>query len=1049
MIRFFAGHPTAANLLMVGFLVIGAFSLPSLPRETFPRLEPNRVEVSVVYPGARAEDVKDAVCGPIEDAVSSVDQLLEVTCEARESLGRAVIKMREGANLDRFTADIRTQIDAITSFPDNIEKPIVKQLGRVDYVAAVAVTGPLDRSQLKAYAEDLKARMQQTPGITRVVIAGFSDHQIRIEVSDQVLQQFGITTADIANKIRAQSVDSPVGLLLTRERDILLRVADQRRRVNEFRNLVVVASPGGGEIRLGDIAKITDRFELDEQKVIFNGKPAAVLEISKAAAEDTLNAMTAIKTFLERERKIAPKGVELTITRDVASIVRDRLDLLTSNLLQGLALVALVLFLFFGVRYSFWVALGLPVSFAGAFAIMVFIGLSINMLTMVGLLIGLGLLMDDAIVISENIAANRQKGKTPLQAAVDGTLQVWPSVISSFLTTACIFGSLLFLKGDLGQILKVIPAVMLLVLTVSLVEAFLVLPNHLLHTIEKTELGGGRIQRAMERGMSFVRDRLAGPLVDFCIRWRYFTAGTAIALLLAAIAMPVGGFLKFRAFPAIEGDTMEARILLPQGTPLSRTEEVVARVKAALERVNQRYKAQQPGERDLVKNITLTYNKNQDSYEAGAHIATVTADLLGAETRTTRMAQALSAWREETGNIPDTLALTFRETQIGPGGLAIDLRLTGNDLEQLKKASTELIGWLRQYRGVDNLTDDLRPGKPEVRIRLRDGASTLGVDANMIATQLRSAFLGTTIRKIQVGPELFEIDVRVRPDEKNSLRDLQTFTISATRGKRIPLTSVATLERSRGYARINRIDGREAVSVQGDVDTRIANASAIVNDTRAKFIPGLLKRYPGIRFELKGQNDEAAKTQRSMVQGLAIGLIGVFILLSFQFRSYVEPVIVMLAIPLALVGVLFGHMIMGLDMSMPSMLGFAALAGVVVNNSILLVNFTKQYREEGHTLLEAASQASRARFRAIVLTTTTTIAGLLPILSETSLQAQVLVPLVTSLMFGLLSSTLMVLFVIPSFYLILDDLKLTAAHRADAGKGHEHREAEAASAAAG
>ncbi|MCC2098383.1 MAG: efflux RND transporter permease subunit [Hyphomicrobiales bacterium] len=1031
MIRFFAGHPTAANLVMIGFLAIGLFSLPLLPRETFPRLEPNRVEVSVIYPGARAEDVKEAICDRIEDAISKVNQVLETKCEAREGIGRAEIKMREGSNLDRFTADIKTQIDAITSFPQNTERPIVKQLGRTDFVAAVAVTGPENRSQLKAYAEDLKARMQQTPGITKVDIRGFSDHQIRIELSDQLLRQYGVTIADVAGKIRRQSRDAPVGILRASDRELLLRVNDERRKAREFKDIVVVAAPGGGEIKLGDIATITDRFELDEDKILFNGKSAAVLEISKDASEDTLEAMDALQKFLTQERAAAPKGIELSITRDVSSIVRDRLRLVGSNMLQGLALVALVLFLFFGLRYSFWVAMGLPVSFAGAFGVMVGLEQSINMLTLIGFLIGIGLLMDDAIVISENIAAHRQKGKSPLDAAVDGTREVMPSVISSFTTTACVFGSLLFLKGDIGQILKVIPAVMLVILAVSLIEAFVVLPNHLKHSIAHAGIGEGRLQKMMERGLSWARDHIAGPAVDWCVAWRYLAVGAAIALFMSAIAMVIGGAVKFRAFPAIEGDTTEARILLPQGTPLARTQAVAEHVVAAMKRIDTRYSPDQPDGKRLVRNITISYNKNVDSFETGAHVATVTVDLLQAEIRKTSMTQVIADWRRETGSIADVVFIKFNEPAAGPAGLAIDLRLAGRDLTELKAASRELTGWLRRYKGVRDLTDDLRPGKPEVRVRLKPGASSLGVDTDMIVTQMRGAYLGTIVNKIQVGPEQYEIDVRIRRTEKDSIDDLRNFTISIGGGRRVPITDVADLDYGRGYARIQRIDGIEAVTIQGDVDTRLGNASAIVSDTQKRFIPGLLKRYPGVRFSVKGQNDEARKTQVSMLRGMIVGLVGVFILLSFQFRSYIEPVVVMAAIPLALVGVVYGHWIMGLELSMPSLLGFVALAGVVVNNSILLVNFAKIRFNDGMPLAEAARQASRARFRAIFLTTTTTIAGLLPILSETSLQAQVLIPLVTSLMFGLVSSTLLVLMVVPSLYLILDDFGLTSISRKD------------------
>ncbi len=1020
MIRFLAGHPTAANLLMIGFLVLGAFSIPSLQRATFPRLEPSEIEISVAYPGARAEDVEQAVCRRIEDAMDAVNNLVSVECEARESLARATVTKAESASLDRVTAEVKSEIDAITDFPENTEDPVVTQLGLTDFVASVAVVGPENPADLKAYAENVKDRMLLWGGITKVEISGFSDHQIRIDLDETALRQFGLSTLDIANAIDRQSVDLPAGSLKTSQSDILIRFADERKRPQEFEDMVVAASATGGQIRLGEIADIIDRFELDEERVLFNGKPAAILRILKTAQEDALDSIDALNAFLENERQQVP-GATLTITNDASSIVRDRLDLLSSNGMQGLALVVLTMWLFFGLRYSFWVAMGLPVSFAGAFAVMVMIGYSINMLTMVGLLIAIGLLMDDAIVISENIAAHRQQGKAALQAAVDGVRQVMPSVAASFSTTALIFGSLIFLKGDIGQILGVVPVVLLVVLSVSLVEAFLILPNHLNHALHKGGIGEGRVQVWVEGRLAALRDGPVAGAVRAAIAWRYLTMGCAVAVFIFSLLLPASGLLKFVVFPELDGDTVEARILLPQGTPLWRTEKVVATVEAAIGRVNERLTPEQPDGQALVRNVTLQFNKNQDAFETGAHVATVTADLLSAEIRASTSDEILSAWREETGSVPDVLNLKFAETQLGPGGLPIDIRLKGTNLKTLKAASLELQGWLGQYRGVHDLTDDLRPGKPEIGVRLKDGAATLGLDGRMLADQLRTAFFGNTISEVQVGTEVVEIDVRLAEGDRNTIASLEDFRIVAADGGRIPLTAIADIQPGRGYARINRVDGQLAITIQGDIDTRVANASAIVGDTLSRFMPELLARHPDVRLALEGQNKEAADTAGSMVRGFIIGLIGVYLLLSFLFRSYVEPLVVMMAIPLALVGVLVGHVVMGISLSMPSMLGFVSLAGVVVNNSILLVNFIKARHEAGESVITAAEQASRSRFRAIFLTTTTTLVGLLPILSETSLQAQVLIPLVTSLVFGLMASTVLVILVIPAFYTILDD----------------------------
>ena len=1028
MISFFARHPTAANLFMLGFLVLGLYAAPKLQRDTFPRIEPDKIQVTVAYPGARAEDVEEAICRRIEDAVDAVNQVRQVKCEAREGLAQATVRIDEGGDLDRFVADIKTQVDAIGDFPDRAEDPVVKQLGLTDFVAAVAVTGFENPVALKAYAEDLKARMLQNPRITKVEIEGFSDRQIRIEVSDAALKQLGMSVSDVATQVQRQSVDLPAGSLTTRERDILVRFADERKRATAFENIIVASDPQGGLVRLDDIARITDRFELDEAMTLYNGQRAAILGVSKSLRQDKLQAMDALLAFLATERKRAPSTVRLAVTNDGSSIVRDRLRLLIENSVQGLVLVFLTMWLFFGLRYSFWVAMGLPVSFAGGFAVMYLIGYSINMLTMVGLLIAIGILMDDAIVISENVAAQRQKGKTPLQAAMDGTRQVFPSILASFLTTACIFGSLAFLQGEIGQVLRVIPVVMLVVLTVSLVEAFLILPNHLAHAMGHGEEKLGGVQAWVERQLQLLRIGV-GKVADWCVKWRYLTIGMAIAVFLSSLSMMAGGLVKFVAFPEIDGNTLEARVLLPQGTPLARTKAVVARISEAIQDIDRRLTPQQPNAQRLVKAVTVEFNKNPDAFETGPHVATVRADLLDTEIRTGTSDYIISLWRAEVGQLPDIIALKFTTPTLGPGGLAIDIQLKRSDLSELKAAARDLTAWLQRYEGAFDISDDLRPGKPEIGVHLKREASSLGLDAKTIADQLRAAYFGTVVSEIQVGAEAIEVDVRLQLEDRDSLADLRQFYVTDAQGRKIPITAVATLEEQRGFARINRVDGMRTVSVQGDVDPRVGNASAIVSDTLERFVPQLRRKYPGITVAVEGQNRETEITQGSMITGFILGLIGVYMLLSFQFRSYIEPMVVMVAIPLALIGSIFGHSVMGLDISMPSMLGFVSLAGIVVNNSILLVNFAKNHHDNGMALAEAVRAASQARFRAILLTTTTTTAGLLPILIETSPQAQVLIPLVTSLAFGLMASTFLVLFIVPALYVALDDFGLTTLAR--------------------
>ena len=512
MIAYFAAHRTAANLLMVGVIVLGLIAAPSIKRGTFPDVPPDEVEIQVLYPGANAEKVEEAVCQRIEDALEKVKDMEEVRCEARENRGMATAKMIEGKNFDSFLNDIKTEVEAIDNFPDQAEAPVIRQLGVTDFVAALAITGPMSAPHLKAYAEELKDQMLAGRVTSQVRIGGFSDHQIRIEIPARSLRQYGISVNDIAGVIARQSVDLPAGAIETGERDLLIRFADERRRPSEFKNLVVVGAKSGAELRLGDIAAITDRFETAEDKVIFNHQRAAILELTKTKSEDTLTVIDAVRAFIHEKKQSAPAGVKFEITRDLSSIVRDRLSLLVRNGFQGLVLVLLTLWLFFSLRFSFWVAMGFPVSFLGAIAGMALAGMSFDMITMVGLLIAIGLLVDDAIVIAENIAAHSKRGSPPLKAAIDGTRQVAPGVIASYLSTICVFGSLMFLKGEIGAILKFLPMILILTLSVSLIEAFLILPHHMAGALTGAgEDPDGGLRHRLERGIDYLRERVLSP----------------------------------------------------------------------------------------------------------------------------------------------------------------------------------------------------------------------------------------------------------------------------------------------------------------------------------------------------------------------------------------------------------------------------------------------------------------------------------------------------------------------------------------------------------
>jgi len=1026
MIPFFAKHPTAANLLMLIFLSIGVLSIQSLRRETFPDYSPTEVEVRVAYLGATAEEVEEAVCQRVEDALDGVRFVKELRSDARQGLAIVTAEMESGGDYQAFKDEIDTEVAAIDDLPPETEDPVIVQLHTTDLVLSILVTGPLPLVDLKAYCEDLKERLQQQPEVSLVEIQGFSDRQLRIELSDEALRRYDLSAAEVADIVRRQSVNLPAGAIEAHEGELTLRFVEERRSPRELEDLVIVAGAGGAEIRLGDIAQVSDLFELDEEQVLLGDRRAGLLNVEMTKNQDVIRVADSVKRFIEKEQKRYPQ-LDFEITQDGSTLVNDRLKMLVKNAWQGMVLVFLTMWLFFNVRVSFWVVMSLPVSFLGAFFFMPYLGLTINMMTMVGLLLAVGILMDDGIVVAENIATHRAQGKSAMAAAVAGVSEVKAGVFSSFITTVCVLGPLALLEGDIGAVLEVVPLVLILVLVVSLVEAFFILPAHLGHAMHHYEPEkGGRLRRYFDRFIDWTRERILGRSVDVLLRWRYLWIGVVVCLFLVSLGLIAGGVLKFQAFPELDGDVIEARLLLSPGTPLGRTEDVVRRITDGLDRVNDRFAPVQPKKQDLVETVYVRFNQNPDAFENGPHVATVTADLLTAERRSARLDGVFRAWQEEVGKPPDVVSLAYTEPGFGPQGRSIEIRFQGTDLYELEAAATDMRQWLSRFVGVRNLAADLRAGKPELRIRLRQGAFGLGLDAENMARQLRTAFQGVIADEIQVGPESYEIDVRLRRDDRDSLADFEYFHFTLPGRGRVPLGAVAEVETECGWSRIARVNGMRAVTLRGDVDSRLANTATLIAEIQSDFLPELRQTYPGVAVSFEGEPKEGATTRRSILRGMLVGLLGVFILLSFQFRSYIEPLIVMAAIPLALIGVVIGHLLMRIDLSMPSILGFVSLAGIVVNDSILLILFLKMEREQGVNVLESAGRASRQGFRAIILTALTTIAGLLPLLIERSLQAQVLIPLATSIAFGLMASTILVLMVIPCLYAILADAGLVS-----------------------
>ena len=1024
MIRFFSNHPTAANVLMLLLLALGIYALPHLQRDTFPVTPATEVEIRAPYPGATPAEVEESVCQRLESALDSVPGMLELRCEARENLALLTARRTEAVETDTFYNDIKSQIEAVKTLPDKVETPSVVKLERVATVATVAITGPLDPESLLAYATVVQQRMQQDARLAQVTLQGFSERNLAIEISREALQRYGLSLGEVQAALLRQSVDLPGGVLPTPDSEWIVRFSGQRQNLQQWRELPLLAGPSGSLLRLGELAQLRLEFARPEEQTFFNGQRAALLQVAKTYDQDSLWVRGVLEEHLERERRLAPRGVELSVSADTTGNIRSRLRILIENGLQGLGLVLLTMALFFSVRFSFWVALGLPVSFLGAVFVMNLFGFTLNMMTLVGLLVATGLLMDDSIVIAENIAARLQEGKSPLEATVQGTQQVLPGVLASFVTTGLIVGPLSFLGGNMGAVLRYIPAVLLLTLAVSLIEAFLILPSHLRHALPSLQQPPQRWRQRFEEGFAAVRDRWFVPLALVAVRQPYLWLGTLLALALMAYATLPAGWLKFQAFPTLESDVIQARLLLPQGTPLHRTEELVAQLETALGQLDEEFSPRQPEEQRLVQNVSVFYNSNVDAFESGPHLATVSADLLPAEVREGTVSEMLERWRVLTGELPDVVSLKFTDRERGVAGKAIDLRLQGGSLVNLQQAAEDLKAFLSRFPGVRDVSHDLRPGKTELRVQLKDAAGVFGINTRSVAEEVRAALSGATGLEVLLRANAYDVVARLASEDRNSLDDLQNLRIRAPNGTLVPLSAVADLEITRGYARIHRVNGVKTVTVQGTLDPTVANAQELMRSVKGRWLPSIQERFPGLKLVSQGQDKESAETGSSLQKNLLFGVFGVFLLLAFQFGNLWQPLAVLLAVPAGFIGVVAGHLLLGLDLTMPSLVGLATLTGIVVNDNILLVAFLKQELCAGSELPAAAREAVRARFRPILLTSLTTIAGLLPLLLETSTQAQFLIPLVASLTFGLLAATFAALLVVPATFALLEDWNL-------------------------
>ena len=1016
MIGYFVRHPVAANLLMVLIIVLGIAVVSGIERETFPAFTADSVTVSVSYPGASARDVDEEICAPIEDALSGVSGLEELSCLSVEGRATATAELEENGELIQFFNDVSSAVSGVTDFPDDAEAPSVEVANRTDLVALVAISGIAGKDGLVSYADDLSDRLLALNGVALATVSGITDRELKVSFDQQALRRFGLSSSDLVNVIEARSFQQPLGNATLNEGDMVLRYAGATRTVADLEDLIVIENPDGAVARLSDVATVSLVDSDENTQSFIDGAQTAIISISKSSDEDSIRLFERVDAMLQSERAAYPAPFDLVVISNFSELVEERIDLIVENIAVGLILVFGTMWLFFSLREALWISAALPVSFLGSLFVMSMLGITINMITLIALLMAVGLIMDDSIVIAENIDKWRRKAP-PLEAAAKGTMEVLPGVAASFLTTACVFGPLMFITGQLGQVLKFIPMVLLITLFVSLIEGFLILPHHLRHSSED---GTVRTRpRMAEQGLNWVKERLVLPIATAFVQVRYLTVGSVVAILILSFGLVASGSIKVIGFPASEGDTLVTRVALSSGISRERTVETVDQLVAGLKAVDAELTPLTTGGAPLVDRILVQYAVNTNVNDNGSHTATITVDLLESARRNVSADEVLVAWRAAAGPLPDVAQISFAQNESGPGGMDVDVELLGRDLDELERAAERLTAELLARDDVTEAYQDFYGGRQEAQVALNAFGYSAGLTPQSISTQLRAAFEGSETDSFQQGASDRTVRVQLA-DTVASLTELERFPIILTNGSQTNLATVADLTIAASYPTINRKDGRAVASVQGQIDRNATTSTAISTLVLGQIAPDLAKDFPGVEIKIGGATEEQQKSQSSMVAALGLGLIGVYMVLAFQFRSYSLPVVVMVSIPFALIGTILGHWGLGLALSMPSLIGFASLAGIVVNNAILFLTFFQSHLK-GNDYVEASLNAVRERFRPILLSSATTFVGLLPIIFDSSPQVQTLVPLVVSVAFGLLASMILVVLVLPSILSIYFD----------------------------
>ncbi|MFP4061701.1 MAG: efflux RND transporter permease subunit [Halochromatium sp.] len=1009
IIGLFAHHKVAANLLMVIMLLTGVFALDRLNVQFFPTFELDIVSVRVVWSGASAEDIEDGITDPLEQRLRTVDGLDKMTSTSSQGVSAITLEFKEGVDPLLALDEVRRAVDEFRNFPQDAEKPEVALATRYEQVARLLITGLQNRDEMRRLARRFETELLER-GLDQVQINGLPEEEIRIQVDHDALEQLDTGLREIGQRVSDFSLDLPAGSIGRDEGSRELRSLDKRREALGFEQIPIRADQQL-RVELGDVANI-ERVPRDRSVLLtVDGEPAIEMVLQRSERGDTLEAARAFSQWLEETRQSLPPGIEISVYDASWELVRDRIMLLVTNGLGGLVLVVAILYLFLTGRVAFWVAWGIPVSFAATLFILYLVGGSINMISLFALIMALGIIVDDAIVVGEDAMAHYQMGEDPLLAAEGGARRMLAPVIASSLTTIAAFLPLILVGGRIGNILGDIPIVIICVILASLVESFLVLPGHLRNAFVHThEIKPNSLRARLDRGFEWFRERAFRPLVIVAVRQRFATVAAAIALLTVAIGLLAGGRFGFVFFPTPEAQIINANVTFAAGTPRARVDRFLAHLEETLAETEQAL------DQGPLINVVLAFHGSKSGAGSGSaadQLGSLQIELVEPDLRAVRNNELIRAWRARIDRPAGLESLNITARRVGPPGRDLTIRLTGASAEQLKRAALALSETLTGIDGVLEVEDDMPYGREQLIYRLTPVGEALGLTVSELGRQLRTAFDGQLVQILQDGADEVEVRVMLPAAERGTLASLYRLNVRTPAGDSVPLTAVAEWTSRRGFEVLRHAEGKLAVEVSADVDANVTTVGEVIAGLEDGTLEQLQRDY-GIDYSFEGRSADQRDTLSDMRKGLVLGLILIYLILAWVFSSYGWPLVVMAVIPFGLTGALFGHWIMGIDLTILSLFGMFGLSGIVVNDSIILVSFYQQLRGEGLSIQQALIEAASQRLRAVLLTSLTTIAGLMPLLFETSYQAQFLIPMATSMAFGLGFATLLILLVIPA-----------------------------------